>query len=221
MSLQGGSPGVVTARIRIELPEETWISTVSRSFPRATFRLLAGFPTEVGAMELGEVRSERPDAVAEAVRTHPSVRSYQRLHATEGRSLARYETTEAGLYGFLERTSLVADYPVVVGDGWFTVDFTDTRARFDEFRTGLESSERRYELLSVVESVVDGGLLTDRQREALARALQEGYFEVPRDCTLADVADALGVDTSSASGLVRRAQARLVKRHLSTPGSEP
>lgn len=208
---------VVTARFRIEIPSEAWVSEISRTFPDATFRLLAGVPTERGAMHLGEVRADSPAAVSRAIESHPSVVSYRRLHAADGRGLARYETAEAGLYGFVERTALVPDYPVVVRDGWFEVALTDTRDRFDAVRSALNRSSLTYELLSVVQSVDRSGLLTDRQRELLERALQEGYFEVPRECTLGDVADTVGVDTSTASGVLRRAQARLVTHHLSTP----
>jgi predicted DNA binding protein len=37
---------------------------------------------------------------------------------------------------------------------------------------------------------------------------------VPRECTLADVADELGVDTSTASETIRRATARIVDAFL-------
>lgn len=48
-------------------------------------------------------------------------------------------------------------------------------------------------------------LLTDRQRESLTVTHKHGYFDVPRDATLAEVADALGVDPSSGSETIRRA----------------
>lgn len=212
--MQDPSNRTVTARFRVELPADAWIAEVSRAFPEAEFRLLAGYPTDRGAMHLGEATTATPEAVSEAIASHPSVLEYRRLHATDDRSLARYETTGSGLYEFLERTGLVADYPVTVGDGWFVVGFTDSRARFDAFREGLEAADLRFELRSVVEAVERRDLLTDRQQEVLERAFRAGYFEVPRDCTLAAVADDLGVDTSTASEVLRRAEAHLVEYHL-------
>lgn len=205
----------VTARFGIELPADAWIAQVSQAFPETEFRLLAGYPTERGAMHLGEVRTATPDAVGEAIATHPSVHEYRRLHETDDRSLARYETTGSGLYSFLERTDLVVDYPVVVRDGWFVVEFTDSRERFDALRTGLEAADWSFELHSVVEAVERRDVLTDRQQEVLERAFRAGYYEVPRDATLATVADDLGVDKSTASETLRRAEARLVAYHLS------
>lgn len=207
----------VSVRVRIRLPETAWIASVSTAFPDATFRLLAGIPTDRGAMHLGEIRSDRPDRVAAAVREHPSVLEYQQLHGDGDRSLARYEAAETGLYAFLERTAVVPDYPVVVRDGWFTVDVTDTRERVTSLRENLDAAGMPFEVLSLVEPGPDDRPLTARQREALDVAIRSGYFEVPRESTLAEVADALDVDTSTASGVIRRATATLVKRARTGP----
>ena len=208
----------VSARLRIGLPPTAWIDTVSTAFPTATFRLLAGMPSECGAMHLGEIRAERPAAVADAVRDHPAVVEYEKLHATTDRALARYEAEETGLYEFVEHAGVVPDYPVVVRNGWFTVDLTDTRERVTAIRDGLEAAELPHELVSIV-ALQDGEnpQVTARQREALDVALQAGYFEVPRESTLAEVAEVLDVDTSTASGLIRRGVGTLVEAARSGP----
>lgn len=54
------------------------------------------------------------------------------------------------------------------------------------------------------------GGLTDRQREALAVAWDAGYYEVPRSGSIEDVAAALDCAVSTASDLLRRAEATLV-----------
>lgn len=55
-----------------------------------------------------------------------------------------------------------------------------------------------------------GGRLTDRQHEALTVAWTIGYYAVPREGDLAAVADELGCATSTASDILRRAEAQLV-----------
>ncbi|PSP43860.1 transcriptional regulator [Halobacteriales archaeon QH_6_64_20] len=52
--------------------------------------------------------------------------------------------------------------------------------------------------------------LTDRQAEALDAAVHVGYYEVPREGSVADVAGELGCATSTASNHLRKAEARLV-----------
>ena len=58
------------------------------------------------------------------------------------------------------------------------------------------------------------GRLTDRQREALAAAWDVGYYAVPRENGIEAVAGDLDCAVSTASALLRRAQARLVEDAL-------
>jgi hypothetical protein len=55
-------------------------------------------------------------------------------------------------------------------------------------------------------------LLTDRQRAAVAAAVEAGYYEVPRDASLEEVADRLGCASSTVSEHLRRAEARVMRR---------
>ena len=55
------------------------------------------------------------------------------------------------------------------------------------------------------------GRLTARQFEALEIAHEEGYYEVPRDGSLAAVADELDCSESAASTLLRSAESALVE----------
>ncbi|MFC6940537.1 helix-turn-helix domain-containing protein [Salinirubellus sp. GCM10025818] len=58
-------------------------------------------------------------------------------------------------------------------------------------------------LSSRVDSRLD---LTGRQFEAVTAAVESGYFEVPREATLDDVAARLGCSTGAAGELLRRAE---------------
>lgn len=62
------------------------------------------------------------------------------------------------------------------------------------------------------------GALTDRQLAALSAARAVGYYEVPGEATLADVADRLDCAESTASELLGRAERALVTRVLDRYG---
>jgi hypothetical protein len=64
------------------------------------------------------------------------------------------------------------------------------------------------------------GTLTDRQLMAASTALQLGYYEVPREGTLDDVAEALGCAESTASVLLRRAERDILSRVLTRYGGD-
>ncbi|MFC4438971.1 MULTISPECIES: helix-turn-helix domain-containing protein [Natrialbaceae] len=62
--------------------------------------------------------------------------------------------------------------------------------------------------------------LTDRQLEAVAAAVDVGYFEVPREGGVDEVAAELGCASSTASTLLQKAQARVMRRLVRRYGRE-
>lgn len=58
--------------------------------------------------------------------------------------------------------------------------------------------------------------LTDRQEAALEAAVSVGYYEVPREGTVADIAGVLNCSTSTAGELVRKAEAAVIRNHTET-----
>ncbi|MFU8866475.1 helix-turn-helix domain-containing protein, partial [Natronococcus sp.] len=75
---------------------------------------------------------------------------------------------------------------------------------------GIEPKERRYDL-------------TPEQREVLTTAQEMGYFEVPRETQIEELAAALDISTNSVSQRLRRATDNLVRNSLtvSTPKGMP
>jgi len=211
---------VIDARFRIRLPPNLYITDLSRSFPNTTFRLLSGVRTGDTASELGEAITEAPDMVAAAFREHEAVSEFEVLERTEARLLTTYETADVDLYVFVEDEGFPPEFPVEVSNGHYEFDLTSTRAEFDRFRETLEELGTPYELLSKVGTERSGRLLTRRQEELLAAGLREGYFEVPRACTLNDLADVVGIDKSTASEIIRRAQERLIAWYMTGVGDE-
>lgn len=208
---------MIRAQFRIRLPEGLWLTDVSQAFPDATFKLLAGYRVDETAIELGEIITDEPDATVDALRTHPAITHLEPLESAERRVLSKYETTDTDLYDFVELSLLPVEFPVIARNGWFEFDLTGTRDELDQLRTTLEGADAAYELQSVVSTTDTGTLLTDRQRELLEAAVREGYFEVPRECTLADLAETLEIDKATASTILRRGEAALVKWFLTGP----
>lgn len=209
---------MIRARFRMELADDVWVTAVSTSFPAATLRLLTGVPRGDGALELGEIRADDPERVAAAVRRHPDVSNHETVYVDDRRLIAHYEAAEQGLYEFLWESTLPPEFPVVVQDGTMEFDLTATRDQFDAFGAALDDSGRQYELLTLVHTDDTDRLLTERQHECVAAAQRHGYFAVPRECTLAELADELAVDTSTASETIRRATARVVDQYLLNGG---
>jgi predicted DNA binding protein len=83
----------------------------------------------------------------------------------------------------------------------------DVRDAFDgvEVRRLLRSSEERSEQELVF---VDSSSLTDRQREVLETAHEMGYFEHPKGANVGEVAEAIGITTSTFTEHLSAAQSK-------------
>ena len=58
------------------------------------------------------------------------------------------------------------------------------------------------------------GDVTDPQREALKLAYEYGYFNTPREATLAEIAEELGISQQALGSRLRRANRRLIEREI-------
>ncbi|MFB6180136.1 MAG: helix-turn-helix domain-containing protein [Halorientalis sp.] len=63
--------------------------------------------------------------------------------------------------------------------------------------------------------------LTTRQRDALRAAVEVGYYDVPRTGTMTEIAAELDCAESTASELVRKAQATVVRASIRETAPEP
>lgn len=122
---------------------------------------------------------------------------------------------------------------VMLQNGYMPLDPTGLKHGREYFDLLIRDRERLIELVELLEPVGDVAIervlsevetptipsqvawnsmladLTDRQLEALSLAVASGYFDVPREATLADVADAMGVEKSTAGEHLRRALGRV------------
>jgi predicted DNA binding protein len=105
-----------------------------------------------------------------------------------------------------------------------SADGIDARLRFPD-RESLSEFQPRVEergvdvtlrgVYSETDPVLDGEYgLSPKQREALVAAVELGYYEVPRQASLSDVADELGVSSQAASERLRRGVAAFARDTL-------
>jgi predicted DNA binding protein len=84
--------------------------------------------------------------------------------------------------------------------------FTNVQCR-DEIAIELRSLFEEVEF----ESIEEQSVLTGKQEYAIKTALEMGYFNVPREVKLSEIADALGTTPASASSLLRRGCKRILE----------
>lgn len=104
-------------------------------------------------------------------------------------------------------------------DGWSVrMQFPD-HSTIAEFRSWFVERDLPFQITGLYESsdtsnTTFDGRLTELQRETLIRAYQAGYFDVPREASLRDLADRLGVSDSAVSQRLRRGMATIVESEM-------
>jgi predicted DNA binding protein len=204
------------ARLSITLPEAMWVGTVSRAYPETTITVLAAMPTgETGSgliQVAGDIRGVR-----NAMGRHEGITSLAVLRANEDEALVQFDTTEPLLLFSAREAGLPIEPPVWIEDGEATLEVTAPHDRLSALGEAFEEFGLRYTVESVSDALDPEALLTDRQRRVLRRAVERGYYDTPRECTLTDLAGELGVAKSTLSEVLHRAEGRVLKRAVASP----
>lgn len=198
-------------RVRLKFKPPEQAVRYSTEHPDDEYRILSSRPIDEGLLSIVEVDTEDPAAILRHFDEIPEIRSYEVLQAGGGTLLLQHVISEPASHRVARTTGTLASFPLIIRDGWMFVEMTTTHERLSEFTAGLESAGVTFELLSVTQSVDVMGLLTDRQWQFITEAIERGYYDNPRECSVVDLASALDVSQSTASGILHRAEGRIIK----------
>jgi len=202
---------MATAAFTITLPEGVWIGDLSRDTPEAEIRVLAALPDDdVG---VGHVEILHPDAesIVEAMRAEASVTAVEVFEVHDGRALVQFRTTEPLLLVPIQRTGIPIQLPFTISNGELDWEITAPHERLSELATLFEELGIPFEVHHVQQNVDLRQLLTDTQSELVDEAIERGYYDTPRECTLTELAEQLDMAPSTISETLHRAEEKIVK----------
>ncbi len=204
------------ARLKLEIPEAVWVGSVSRTYPEVRFRVLAALPGGDAGVGLLEITApEDVGTVLDAIRDASGVTELTILErdTDSGEALVEFETTVPLLLEVANQAGLPVEMPFDVQDGVAEWEVTASGDRLTELTTQLDAAGVPFEVDAVYrETDTADRLLTDNQQRVLAAAVELGYYEIPRSCTLTDVADHLEIAKSTCSETLHRAEASIVRK---------
>ncbi len=201
------------ARVKYKPPGETrfGLFKFTEAHPDDEFRILSSYPTANGLLVILEATMDDPSPVLDLFEAAPMI-SVEVLHADDRVVLLQYLLPMVPPpYRAIFSSGTLPQFPMIVRDGWILCELTTTQERLSAFRDELESTGFRFEVVSVTQSVDPIELLTERQREFAAEAVERGYYDSPRRCSLTELAEALGVSKSTASVVLHGAEETIVK----------
>ncbi|WP_423746544.1 helix-turn-helix domain-containing protein [Haladaptatus sp. SPP-AMP-3] len=170
-----------------------------------------------------EIRGPDTDAIVRRFEDASEVRSYDVLHTDERSVLIRATTPVPEGYRANRASGTPPNYPARMQDGWLHTELSASHDRLSQFTDELHASDIPFQIQSLTQSHDSTERLTDRQQEFIVEAVERGYYDSPRGCTLTELAAAFDVNKSAASGVLHRAEGRIIKKFVasSVPDNEP
>ncbi|PHQ40302.1 helix-turn-helix domain-containing protein [Halorubrum persicum] len=200
------------ARLVVELPDGPWAADVSREFPEATFRVIAGLPGDGPGFALVWITAPEVEAVLEAMESHPSVTETSVVGRADREVTVQFETSAPLLLLAAKRSGVPFEMPVEISDGDAIIDVTGAHDRISELGRQFDDLGLEFRVKHVQERLQASQLLTETEQELLLSAIEEGYYDTPRTCSLTDLADCAGFAKSTCSEALHRAEEVAVKR---------
>ena len=194
------------------------LGEVSTIHPDLEFRIIAHFPTREGLLVILAVEGADASVVTGSIDDGGLLPGYELLHVDEQRIVIQYEISfvPPPHRAILDSGNLI-QFPLPIRDGWAIADLTTSQEHLAKLKASFEATDLPYEVDAVTQSANATDLLTDRQREFIVEAVERGYYESPRQCTLTELAEAFDVSKGAASGILHRGERRIIKRFLGKP----
>lgn len=197
-------------RLKIEVPRDA-LTEFSLNHPNDELRIFASRQTENGLTVLVEVNTGDATELFGLLEDASEIKTYEVLRSNEHGVLVQIEATEHPSRAAARAVGMLPQYPMILRNGWQTIETITSWDRLSQLKAEFEQADVAFEVLSVNQSVEMTGLLTDRQLQVMTEAITRGYYNSPRECSLTDLADALDVNPSAVSGILHRAEEKIIK----------
>ena len=193
---------------------DDWLADLSTEFPDDEFRLLATQSREEHPLALLEARTTEGERFVRRFEATPEVLSSDVVYHDDRLVLVQFTTVVTELYGALRGSDNVSLYPTILRNGRFSVTLTASHERLSNYADELGKAGIPYQVSSLTQSYDSSELLTERQWEFVTGAVERGYYDTPRGCTLTELAEEFEVHKSAASRLLHRAEGRIMREFV-------
>ncbi|SFR65012.1 helix-turn-helix domain-containing protein [Halogeometricum limi] len=202
--------------------DEFPLGTIFEQVPGVTVELERIVPGNGVVIPYFWVRGVDIDDVEAAFAEHPGVKTIRLVDSVGDEYLLRaeWDSTYEGVLSTLAETEVPLISAVGTDDRWTFEIRGDRRSNVANFQQlcrdrDIPVSLTALNTLTPVETTVESSL-TDPQQELLFLAYERGYFNSPRDVTMAELGEELGITQQAVASRLRRGIRQVLGRTLAS-----
>jgi hypothetical protein len=217
---------VATTIIDIRVPADAFsLGRILDAYPDIEIELQRLVPTREDIIPLFWVETENEEEVEETLRADPLVKELAQLTRTPERVLysVNWNPDVDALVGLLVTPNVDVLTAEGTAESWeFRLQFRD-KANLAQFRNGCQEQNIDLELVELFNPLMppEKGPLTPAQKDALATAFENGYWDVPCEITQQELAALIGISESTLSQRLRQGVKIAVGELLFGSGGKP
>ena len=202
------------ADLTLTIPEGVWIGEVSRAYPAARFRILAALADDDTGVGLAEITSQNVSPVLAEIDASDSVVELDILRQQADGALIQFETTMPLLLFPAQDSGVPLEMPFTIEAGAANWEITASQRRLSELGTQFDQFGIPFTVNEIHQHVETTQLLTDRQLELVHTAIEHGYYDTPRQCSLTELASESDMAKSTCSETLHRAEGKVMKQFV-------
>lgn len=202
------------ARLNVNLPNGPWVGEVSREFPGARIEVLSATPGDGVGFALVKITADSVDEILDAIDVHDTIEEVSVMALSDGVATVQVEAHAPLLMAAARQAGIPIEMPVQIENGVARIDITGDHERVADFGKMLRGVGAEFDVEYIQQRLNPGESLTDRQREVLFEAVERGYYDVPRTCTLTEVAEHVGIAKSTCSEVLQRVERTIVREFV-------
>ncbi|SDJ93175.1 helix-turn-helix domain-containing protein [Natronorubrum texcoconense] len=201
--------------------EEFPLGSVFEQLPGVTVELERIIPARDVVVPYFWVRGTAAEDIENSFAAHPGVKGIQLVDSVEDEHLLRIEWTldYAGVLNTLTETNIALIEAVGTNQQWTFEIRGDDRSDIASFQRRCRELEipitlTKLHALTPIETKPEAAL-TDSQQEALVLAYNRGYFNSPREVTMDELGEELGITQQAVGSRLRRGINQILGSSLS------
>jgi len=200
------------AKLTIDIPESTWIGDISTAHPEVVFQVVTSLPGEGTGIGLVRLVATDPLPIITDIQSRDDVEDLELLWKHDDEALLQIQTVNPLPLLPVWRAGVPLKMPFDIQEGVATWEVTTSTSRLSSLRDHLDDMDIGFaiEYVREIDASQADQLLTDRQQEVLLAAVDAGYYRAPREATLGDVAESLGVANATCSDVLHRAEGHII-----------